>query len=74
MTSSSNWVVSQKKLESNAFNFVILSCSVFNSAFVATVAILLSKSALSMDPALADLLTDPLLFILLVKMSLVNLL
>ena len=46
---------SKKKLESNAFNFVILSCFAFNSAFVGNVATFLPKSAFFMNQAISDL-------------------
>ena len=35
-------------------NFIILSCSAFNSAFVVDVATFLSKSELFMNPVIAD--------------------
>ena len=64
----------QKEIESNAGNFIILSCFAFNLDFAANVAIFLYKSALFMNPAIADLATKPSIFILLATISLVNLL
>ena len=45
-------------MESNAWNFTILSCSAFNSAFVASVAIFLSKVELSINWEVSDLSAD----------------
>ena len=54
---------------------MILSCSDFNSAFVADVAtFFLSKPALLMNLTTSDFLTDPSLFMLLATISLVDLL
>ena len=75
VSSSSKWFTPQKQFASNACNFIILSCSAFNPAFVANVAtFFLSKSALFMNPPIADLSTKFLLIMLLVTVSLVNLL
>ena len=41
-----------------AFTFVILSCSAFNSTFVTTAAIFLSKSELCINPEKSDLSTN----------------
>ena len=62
------------KPKSSVFNFFILSCSAFNSAFVANFANFLSKSELFINPAISDLSTKFLLFILLSTISLVYLL
>ena len=52
----------------------MLSCSVFNSAFVVSVAIFLSKSELPVIPEISDLLTNFVSFILASSISRVNLL
>ena len=52
-----------KKLETNTCNFFILSCSLFNSVFVANVAIFLSESELSINLEISDLSTNPFSFI-----------
>ena len=61
------------KLESNGCKFVILSLSAFNSDF-ANFATFFSKSALSMNPAIADLPANSFWFIFASSVSLVNLL
>ena len=45
-----------ERLESSLY-FPILSCSAFNSVFVANIAIFLSKSELFITPEMSDLLT-----------------
>ena len=52
--------------------FFILSCSAFNSTFLANVANFLSNLALFMNPEIAALSTKFLLFIWLAIISLVN--
>ena len=49
----------RKYLKSNNSSFTILSWSAFNSAFVANVAVFLSKSGLSINVEILDLSTNP---------------
>ena len=64
----------QKKLESNASSFAILSCSASNSSFFASVASLVFQSEFSTRLEISDLLTIYLYFISASSMSLINLL
>ena len=55
------------QLESSASNFIILFCSAFSSSFVANVDTFLFKSALFMNPAIADFSINPFFFYLFIK-------
>ena len=52
-----------KKLESDVFNFSVISGSAFNSAFVTNVSIYLFKSVLFINPKISDLLANSLFLI-----------
>ena len=58
----------------NASSYTILSCSAFNSAVVAGVAIFLPKSKLPMNPEISDFLTNSFSFNLLLINLFVDLL
>ena len=64
----------RKLLKADVFSLIILSCSIFNSDFVAKVCIFSFKSVLLINPETSDLLINYLFFIFASSISFINLL